>query len=169
MNSKFIKQYTTGFAKEKELMDLLSSITDYEVKESTSYEDIHDHIDFKLIKTYNVDVKSLKKKNRQEECVQEDEHFVEIKNVQGKTGWAYSIATDFFAFETFDYWIFVHKDKLQALIKEKVEKTFVHNVSECLYKLYQRQGRKDIITKVKTLDLMAIADEIIKKYESKIT
>jgi hypothetical protein len=163
MNPLFKQQYTTGFAKEKELMALLSSVTDFELHESTDYEDIHDHVDFKMVRTYNVDVKSLKKRNRQDESVQEDEHFVEIKNVQGKTGWAYSEATDYFAFESFDYWIFVHKDKLQALVKEKVQKLYVQNVSECLYKLYQRQGRRDIITKVKTLDLMAIADEIITK------
>jgi len=32
-----------------------------------------------------------------------------------------------------------------------------------LYKLYKREGRKDTITLVKTLDLIYIAEKIIKK------
>lgn len=165
MNKLFEKEYKIGFSKEKELITLLNKLNNKNltIEESTQSEDIYDHIDFKINKTYNIDVKSLKKKQRSDTNFQEEEHFVEIKNVNGNTGWAYSQKTDFFAFETFDYWLFVSKEKLQNLVKEKVEKVFVDDVYNCLYKLYSRPNRKDIITKVKTIDLMAISDEIIKK------
>ncbi len=165
MNQKFKSQYTTGFAKEQELMSLLNDIKDQytEIKESTDQEDIHQHIDFTLTKTYNIDVKSLKKKSRSESEVQEDEHYIEVKNVLGQKGWCYSEHTTHFVFETLDSWVVVTKEELQALVKRKVKKEFVTNVKDCLYKLYTRQGRQDVITKVKTIDLMNVSCEIILK------
>lgn len=165
MNPIFKKEYINGFAKEKELMELLNSLKDKntEILESTEREDIYDHIDFKIVKTFNVDVKSLKKISRGDNSIQEDYHYLEIKNVHSNKGWCYSEKTTHFIFETIDSWIVVEKEKLQELIKKKVKKEYVKTAKESLYKLYNREGRKDCISMVKTIDLMNISEEIIKK------
>ena len=132
---------------------------------STPQEDMEDHFDFIITakgKEFKVDVKGLKKLTRKDAEAQEDYHFLEIVSVAKKRGWAFGKA-DLFVFETFGYWIFVKKDALQKLILEKVKKEKVSKVTECLYKLYTREGRQDLITMVKSLDLMAIASKRMKK------
>jgi len=66
-----------------------------------------------------------------------------------------------FVFETIDYWIIVDKNDLQEFIKNKIEKDWVY--SAALYKLYRRKGREDVITLVKTIDLMYLSSSIITK------
>ncbi len=127
---------------------------------SNKSQDINEHWDLKL--EFKIDVKSLKKISRSDIETNEFYHFIELKNVLGKLGWLYGKA-DYFAFETNEYWILVSKAKLQDFISQKITKKYVSNVDESLYCLYTRNGRKDVITMVKTIDLMFIADEIILK------
>jgi len=110
---------------------------------------------------YKIDVKGLKKTSRKDLEVNENIHWVEIKNVNGNLGWAYSETTDFFAFETIDYWVIISPKNLQELIKTKVKKERVESPS--LYKLYSRVGRKDVLTLIKTIDLIHFSDCTIKK------
>jgi hypothetical protein len=92
-----------------------------------------------------IDVKAIKKND-------ENIHFVEFRNVQGKKGWLYGDA-DGFAFETEDYWIEVKKEDLQDFVHKKcIDKTKGWGV----YELGSRKGAKDLITKVKTIDLCYI-------------
>lgn len=144
-----------GKEKEKEFMALFKTAV-----ESTKEEDIHGHIDLKIFAS--VDVKGMKKISREDKSATEQFHWLEIKNVQGKPGWLYGDA-DFFAFETLDYWIVVDKVDLQQLIKKKVVKELVFETKKALYKLYRRAGRQDVITLVKTLDLMKIAIKTFEK------
>ena len=81
--------------------------------------------------------------------------------MHGNTGWLYG-KVDYFSFEIEDYWISVSKDDLQDMITRKCKDKRWSGVPE-LYKLYSRKGRKDIITLVKTIDLMYISSSIIKK------
>lgn len=104
------------------------------------------------------DVKSIKRKDRGGD-VDENYHWVEIKNVNGDQGWLYGKA-DYFAFEIEDYWIIVCPDRLKELVSEKCSGT---SYSPSLHRFYTRNGRKDVITMVKSIDLLYIASEIIKK------
>jgi len=146
---------TKGKEKEKLFGSLFNKTTFSDEKT-----DINEHWDLKI--EYKVDVKSLKKINRTDVYTNEFYHFIELKNVHGKLGWLYGEA-DFFSFETNQYWIIVSKESLQNLVKEKVTKILVNNTDEALYCLYSRDGRSDVITLVKTLDLMFIATEVIEK------
>lgn len=121
-------------------------------------EDIYDHIDIKI--NTNVDVKGLKKRNRSDEEVNEHEHWLEIKNVNGKNGWVYG-ETHFFAFELKNYFIVVDKEDLQQFIKDNIKKEIVSKPT--LYKLYRRKDRKDLITLVTSYDLCYISTRLIKK------
>jgi hypothetical protein len=144
---------------EKEFSELFKDVVF-----SSKEEDINEHWDLKI--SFKYDIKSVKKINRDDSYPNENYHFVEIKNVNGKLGWLYSEA-DFFVFETFNYYIIVKKEKLQEFVKNNVKKTKVNSPDKALYCLYQRSNRKDIITMVNSLDLMYIADTTIKKKENK--
>lgn len=148
---KFLK---SGKAVEQEFSNLFQN-----TESSSVEEDINEHWDV-LIK-YKIDVKGLKKVRRSDLEVNENIHWVEIKNVHGALGWLYSGETDFFAFELKKYWIIVEKVKLQNFIASKVNKTYVQTPE--LYKLYRREGRMDTITLVDSFDLIYISECLIEK------
>lgn len=123
-------------------------------KFSSPTEDQLEHWDVKF------DVKGLKKVKRSDSETNEHIHWVEIKGITGMPGWVYGEA-DFFAFELTKYWVVVAKQDLQDLIKDNVVKEYTQQPT--LYKLYNRQGRQDIITMVTSYDLCYISSAIIKK------
>lgn len=127
---------------------------------ATEKENKTEHWDVKL--DVHFDVKAIKKINRQDIAVNENIHWVEIKNIIGNNGWLYEGKTDYFSFETDQYWIIVSKVKLQSYIKEKCQKREWTERPE-LYKLYRRSNRKDVITLVKTIDLIFICECMIEK------
>ena len=150
----FLKE---GKIKEDEFAEMLGGMT-----KATDKQDMSEHWDLKLQKEMRIDVKAIKRDRRSGEP-NEDIHWVEIKNVLGREGWLYGNATHF-AFETCRYWIIVEKISLQALISDLCKsKVRTSNAGDALYKLYSRRGRKDLITKIKTLDLCFIAESMIKK------
>lgn len=130
-----------------------------DVKPSTTDEDINEHWDVKL--DVKFDVKAVKKTNRSDVDTDDSIHWVELINVRGAKGWLYGEA-DYFAFELDDYWMIVNKKTLQDFIADKC-KTKELCDKPTLYKLYRRSGREDMITLVKTIDLMYISEQIIKK------
>jgi hypothetical protein len=155
MKQKYIKKFLkSGKAVEQEFSNLFQN-----TEPSSVEEDINEHWDV-LVK-YKVDVKGLKKVRRNDSEVNENIHWVELLNVNGKHGWLYSNETDFYAFELKKYWIIVEKKKLQEFIASKVDKTYVTNPE--LYKLYRRVGRMDTITLVDSFDLIYISECLIKK------
>lgn len=149
--------YSDGKEKEREFASHFDN-----VKFANKNADMHEHWDL-MIDGFKYDVKGIKKVRRIDLETNEFYHQVEIYNGDGKTGWVNGEA-DFFAFETKNYWVVVGKLKLQELVRTKIAKSvWVENPDECLYCNYQRKGKKDRITLVKTIDLMAIADRIITK------
>jgi len=148
---KFLKK---GKSVEQEFAKLFRN-----TEPSTTEQDINEHWDV-LVK-YKIDVKGLKKVSRSDSEVNENIHWVELLNVNGKHGWLYSQETDFFAFELKNYWIIVEKKKLQDFIATKVEKTYVP--FKAPYKLYRREGRMDTITLVDSFDLIYISECLIPK------
>lgn len=157
MSKRF--DYSAFLISGKKTEDLFSDLF-LHTEEATKEQNIKEHWD--VLVSAKIDVKGLKKSSRSGE-VNENIHWIEIKNVAGNHGWLYSDEVEYFAFETIDYFIIVKKEDLQDLIKEKVEKTFVKSSSDALYKLYRREGRKDVITLIKTIDLVYICLQIIKK------
>ncbi len=126
----------------------------------TQDEDWNEHWDVEIPEFGKVDVKGLKKVQRLNDNPDENFHWIEIKSVIVGNGWAYGDA-DCFAFELLDYFLVVSKGNLHKLISEKVKKKYVEKPEP--YKLYQRCGRKDVITLVKTVDLFYICEALLKK------
>lgn len=126
---------------------------------ASSDEDIYQHWDVKI--DIKIDVKAMKKINREDSEPNENIHYVEIKNVHGNKGWLYGDA-DYFAFEMKDYYVMVSKIKLQEMIADKC-KDKIKCARPTLYQLYSREGRNDMMTLVKTVDLIFISDKMIEK------
>ena len=106
------------------------------------------------------DVKGMKKFRRSDPTPTDRIHYVELKNVNGKSGWLYGKA-DYIAFETRAYWVIVSRQMLQEFIEH-------HSPMETskepqIYKLYKRSGREDLMTVVPSIDLIAIADRMVRK------
>ena len=127
---------------------------------STKQQDINEHWDVKY--SVKIDVKGLKRINRNDAKFNEAWHWIELKNVRGNMGWLYGEA-DYFAFELINYWVLVDKLKLQNFISNRVEnKIFTKKMP---YKLYRRANRKDLITIINSFDLTFLAEKIIAKTE----
>lgn len=148
------KEFAIGKLTEESFAKLFTN-----TKPSTKSEDINEHWDLKI--ETKIDVKGIKKQSRGDDNTSEIFHWVELKNVLGKLSWLYGEA-DYFAFETEEYWIIVDKKKLQKFIEGKCKGKTVGK-SRDPYEMYRREGRKDVVVKVKTIDLMFIATQIIEK------
>jgi len=127
-------------------------------KRSSKSQDINEHWDLEI--SHKIDVKGLKKVRRADSDVNEHFHWVEIKNVHGNSGWLYGEA-DYFAFELQSFWVIVSKEDLQNRIAKKTIKTYYD--SPTVYGLYQRKGRKDVMTIVPSYDLCSIATAMVEK------
>lgn len=123
-------------------------------KEATKDEDMFQHFDL-TIPQGKVDVKGLKRINRNDSTFTYEYHWVEFQNVRGNKGWVYGDA-DYIAFEIPEGYLLVDREALLTMCREKVVDRKVGNIKE-VYKLYNRQGRKDILTLVKISDLESIA------------
>ncbi len=128
-------------------------------------QDMSEHWDFEL--SMPIDVKAMKKTSRSDSDTDDSIHWVEIINVNGELGWLYGKAM-YIAFETELFWIFVYRESLVEFIKDMCKDKIPTNSVLDFYKIYTRDGRKDRITKVKTIDLMSISDFLIMKKDSSI-
>jgi hypothetical protein len=128
---------------------------------ATKEQDIHEHWDVKSIAGTKYDVKAMKKWNRADPEPTDRMHYIELRNVNGDLGWLYGEA-DYIVFETRAHWIVVKRRTLMPFIEGLTENS-EQSLKPAVYRLYQRNGRKDLMTVVPTVDLLAISEEIIKK------
>lgn len=143
---------------ERKLMNQLMNCV-----ESSIDEDITQHIDLK--QTISIDVKALKKINRDDELPNEHYHWIEIKNVNGENGSLYGDA-DFIAFESEEYWFIVPRLPLKRFVETKC-KDKIWCVEPSLYQLYRRKERQgECLTLIKTIDLAYLSTQIIHKDDS---
>lgn len=147
------KSYEYGAMAEKRFAALLSHPI-----EATKDQNIFEHWDV-ANGDVKYDVKAMKKFRRSDEYPTDRIHYVELKNVHGKKGWLYGLA-DYIAFETRSYWALVSRQKLQEMIEEMPMET---STEPEVYKFYTRRGRQDLMTVIPTIDLISIADRMIKK------
>jgi hypothetical protein len=128
---------------------------------STPEQDMEEHWDVMDINGKRYDVKAMKKWRRNDPEPTDRMHYVELRNVHGELGWLYGEA-DYIVFETRRYWIVVNRRSLMPYIEGLTENS-EQSLKPTVYRLYQRTGRKDLLTVVPTVDLMAISEAIIKK------
>lgn len=110
-------------------------------------------IDFHVDLSGKVDVKSLSRNRKMDETKESPLIWLELKNVQGRKGWVYNEA-DYIAFERTKEFLVVKRLSLVDLIDNLVDlNDMVLSPSECMYNVYSRVGRKDLLTKVTVDDV----------------
>lgn len=132
----------------------------YFIERSTKYENINNHIDCWILKNHkrvSIDVKARKRLTRNNAKYSDDFIWIEFKNVAGKKGWING-DQDIIAFEVYNAFILVNRLELLDLLMRTInmDAPFVESPRYALYRLYQRKGRLDLITKIKKEDLFRV-------------
>jgi len=150
--------------KTESLFEEVAKKENFIVRKSSLSEDRHKHIDFFLEQDrfkYSVDVKARKKTTRGDVKVNDEWTWIEFKNVLGRKGWLYGEA-DYIAFERADDFLMINRENLVKFCEDKVDlETMVSRPYQAEYKVYQRQGRRDLITRVRMDDLANLEGNII--------
>ena len=130
----------------------------YSCEKSDRNTDIYDHIDYfvtRLQGTTSVDVKGGNHPNT---------IWVEFKNVNGDAGWMYGKA-EYIAFDMPEVggFVMVRTNELRNLCEKIVEPVF-GTKQEATRKWYQREGRKDIISRLELKDLQQLVSFKVLNY-----
>ena len=125
--------------------------------EESNIDEHFDYIMTKDDKSFRVEVKSRKRMERSDADVQDGYVWVEIHGVRkDDQGWLYGNA-DLIAFEMRDSFRIVRRADLAKLIGKLVDfNALVDTPKDVLYKLYSRPGRSDLLTMIKSDDLLKI-------------
>lgn len=160
VRNKYSKSWNKGQNTEKKFFTVLRRY-DPKARKANRDEQIN-HIDF-YSNLGTFDVKSTKRVSRNDKKYTQELVWLEFKNVQGREGWLFGSA-DYIAFERKDDFLVVKKNFLQGLASSKCDiANKVNNSSDALYKGYQREGRKDLISLIKVEDILNLPHEIWRK------
>jgi hypothetical protein len=124
------------------------------------------HVDFILSKEdvkWRVDVKGAKRKKRTDDSVDYSIIWCEIKNGNGGEGWLVKDknGATTIAFELENEFIIVSRKDLLGLVKKICNlENRVDSSKKALYNGYKRFGRQDLLTLIKTEDLLKIQHSI---------
>lgn len=130
------------------------------VHKASRQDDIYKHIDFYLSRdgmTLTFDVKAPKRNSRYSKGSQADEAvWIEFRNVRGYAGWIDG-EQEYIAFGFLDCFVIVKRIDLKAMVESKLlSSKVVYSVSQADYRLYQRKGRQDLVTRIRKSDLFTI-------------
>ena len=130
------------------------------IESASKKSNINEHFDYIMSKdgkSFRVEVKSRKRMGRGDLDVQDEYVWVEIHGVrEDDQGWLYGNA-DLIAFDMTTAFRLVRRADLAALIGKLVDfNTMVKEPKDALYKLYPRRGRHDLLTMIRSRDLLKI-------------
>ena len=143
----FINKYLKNY-------NLASSIQDRE--QHWDVEGICELISSDILK---FDIKGLKKINRYDKKIQDEDAWVELISVNGKKGWLYGLS-DFIVFERLNNWLIVKREELLKLTLNKLKENNF-KTGKGRYMLYTRKNRKDKITLIPFFDIQTLQNNII--------
>jgi hypothetical protein len=131
------------------------------VTASSGKENIDEHIDYIIErdgKSRKVDVKSLKRIKRGDKQTQDEFLWIELHSVrENNKGWLYDGKADLIAFELSKCFRLVERLELIKLVKKLVDfEVKVTASKDALYKVYSRKSRPDLLTMIKSVDLLEI-------------
>jgi hypothetical protein len=148
--------FKRGLQAEKDFAE--SYLKDFEW--ATKHQNMFEHWDVKGIlsdlseRPLKFDVKALKKINKSDKDTSDDCTWIEGTNVNGDAGWIKG-QSDYIVFERNDSWTCIERVALLKWVAQKIRDKGV-KTGKGLYELYQREGRKDIITLIKFSDIDSI-------------
>lgn len=129
---------------------------------ATKEQDMHEHWDVEDAMAVKYDVKGMKKYRRSDDKPTDRLHWIELRNINGKSGWLYGQA-DVIAFETRKWWILVEREDLVQFVEGILDGWEVTTLKPMPYEIYQREGRQDLLTILPTVDLLSIASQVLVK------
>ena len=139
----------------QEIFKCIAISRGFEVIRSTESQDIDEHWDYLIIKNatgerFCVDIKGLKRISRWDELPQDNWVWIEFHGVRpADKGWLFGGRADLFAFERKGDFVIIAKDALQYLANSLVDKSRrVQNAGGAEYRIYSRQGRYDLISRI---------------------
>lgn len=137
----------------------------YLIIKSAKEQDMFDHYDYIVTtdkkKTFTVEVKSLKRNNREDDALDSEIIWAELTNVRGDKGWLRGLA-DYIVFELDSKFVFVKRKELLDYTLE-VTKGKVAGSSKKFYDIYQRYGREDEVVKLPFKDISPMIRTYISK------
>lgn len=166
-STDFKNSFREGLNSEQQFVQLALQ-RGFETKTSSRNEDMRKHIDVFIRKnnrTFSVDVKAPKRPSRHSTSNFMETTWIEIENVRGDVGWIYG-EQDLIAFDFDDKFILVKRTELMSYIESIIvlEKNITSNIRNADYSLYQRPGRKDIISRISSSDLYMLEHKIWYKH-----
>ncbi len=158
-------QKTSDFALSKgenaeRSFEQLALLNGYNITPATPQQERFEHWDFRITKdsgcNLTVEVKSKKAFPILDEKGEKTFDFVllELLGITGKDGWLYGKA-NIIAFEWSNGFYLVPRTTLIQLVDSKLNRKRVDSKDKMLYKLYAREGRKDLCTAVLLNDIVA--------------
>lgn len=164
LNETVKQYYLKGRIDEDFVRDAIKYTLGGETKRATREDDIKKHVDFWWDSpkkgVIGIDVKGLNKSNRADSVYDNNIHWLELQNVQGKDGWLKGEAK-YIAFKTNERIIFVDREKLLKFALEAIKgKDVVYDTPKECYVPYKRKkwDRDDLSLKVTNNDLIKLSD-----------
>ncbi|HNQ96271.1 MAG TPA: hypothetical protein PKK96_11250 [Anaerolineales bacterium] len=133
----------------------------FKVTASSEKGNIDEHFDYVIErdgKSHKVDVKSIKRLSRRDSGTQDEQIWIELHGVRAEDkGWLYDGKADLIAFELTQSFRLVDRVELIALVEKLVNfDAKVSSPKDALYKVYSRQSRPDLLTMIKSEDLLQL-------------
>ena len=133
----------------------------FKVTPSSEKGNIDEHFDYVIErdgKRHKVDVKSIKRKSRGDAELQDEFLWVELHGVRMEDkGWLYDGKADLIAFELSKSFRIVDRLELIALVEKLVDfNAKVSSAKDALYKVYSRKSRPDLLTMIRSDDLLQL-------------
>jgi len=133
----------------------------FKVTTSSEKGNIDEHFDYVIErdgKSHKVDVKSIKRKSREDNELQDEFLWIELHSVrEHNKGWLYDGHADLIAFELAKSFRIVDRIELLALVEKLVDfDAKVDSPKDALYKVYSRKSRPDLLTMIKSEDLLQL-------------
>lgn len=156
------------FGNEAEILfsDLVSQQKGFDIETATQEED-YKHIDFWVTAPdgtrFSVDVKARKRIGAGDQKQQDDQIWLELRNVKGDYGWLFS-DVDVIAFEFEHAFFMVQRKKLAKWVIENVDANDTVDLAhQALMKVYSRKDRDDKLTLVQSYWIKALATSMLRK------
>ena len=133
----------------------------FKVTASSEKGNIDEHFDYVIErdgKSHKVDVKSIKRKSREDKELQDEFLWIELHGVRADDrGWLYDGKADLIAFELANSFRIVDRLELIALVENLVDfEAKVSSSKDALYKIYSRKSRPDLLTMIKSEDVLQL-------------
>lgn len=154
--------------KAEELLCKIFESKGYKAIKANKNQDINEHWDYEFSKdgiSFKVDVKAMKRLSRNDSQKQDSLLWIELHSVRpNNRGWLYDGKADYLAFELTREFIIVSREKLIQLVESLTKNAKrVSSPKDALYNFYQRPGRNDLLTMIKTSDLDMIEHRVWQK------